>query len=130
MIGPVLNALVNCDIVPNLAPPPEPRLFPKGLHTDWIKPGRAVWKYLDGGDENTLETMKEFSRLAGELGFEYNNLVEGFWQRWSEGELRELVDYSRQHNVGIWLWKHSRDIRDRRPARRSSRTCKTSGPWA
>ena len=84
---------------------------------------------MDGGDENTLETMKEFSRLAGELGFEYN-LVEGFWQRWSEGELRELVDYSRQHNVGIWLWKHSRDIRDRRPARRSSRTCKTSGPWA
>src|SRR5438034_887500 len=82
MIGPDLNALVNCDIVPNLSPPPEPRLFPKGLHTDWIKPGRAVWKYLDGGGENTLETMKEFSRLAGELGFEYN-LVEGFWQRWS-----------------------------------------------
>ena len=111
MIGPDLNALVNCDIVHNLAPAPDQRFFPKGLHTDWIKPGRAVWKYLDGGGENTLETMKEFSRLAGELGFEYN-LVEGFWQRWSERELRELVDYSRERNVGIWLWKHSRDIRD------------------
>ncbi len=40
------------------------------------------------------------------------DLVEGFWQRWSEGELRELIDYSRQRNVGIWLWKHSREIRD------------------
>src|SRR5439155_239431 len=47
----------------------------------------------------------------GELGFEYN-LVEGFWQRWNESELRELIDYSRARNVGIWLWKHSRDIRD------------------
>jgi len=111
MIGPDLNTLVNCDIVSNLAPPPDPRFFPQGLHTDWIKPGRAVWKYLDGGGENTLETMKQFSRLAGELGFEYN-LVEGFWQRWNESELRELIDYSRARNVGIWLWKHSRDIRD------------------
>jgi len=111
MIGSDLNTLVNCDIVSDLSPPPDPRYFPQGLHTDWIKPGRAVWKYLDGGGENTLETMKEFSRLAAELGFEYN-LVEGFWQRWSEGELRELIEYSRARHVGVWLWKHSKDIRD------------------
>ena len=43
MIGADLNALVNCDIVHNVAAPPDPKLFPKGLHTDWIKPGRAVW---------------------------------------------------------------------------------------
>src|SRR5216117_3514974 len=111
IIGADLNTLVNCDIVADLSPPPDRRFFPHGLHTDWIKPGRAVWKYLDGGGENTLETMKQFSRMAGELGFEYN-LVEGFWQRWNESELRELIDYSRARNVGIWLWKHSRDIRD------------------
>jgi len=117
MTGPDLNTLVNCDIVSNLSPPPDPQFFPQGLETPWIKPGRAVWKYLDGGGENTLDTMKEFSRLAGELGFEYN-LVEGFWQRWPESELRDLIDYSRQHHVGIWLWKHSRDIRD--PAAREA----------
>jgi alpha-glucosidase len=111
MLGADLNALVNCDMVHNLSPAPDSRLFPQGLHTDWLKPGRAVWKYLDGGGPNTLETMKEFSRLAAELGFEYN-LVEGFWQRWNESELRELIEYSRQRNVGIWLWKHSRDIRE------------------
>jgi alpha-glucosidase len=117
MIGSDLNALVNCDIVHNVSPPPNSELFPKGFSTEWVRPGRAVWKYLDGGGDGTLEVMKEFSRLAGELGFEYN-LLEGFWQRWPESDLRELVEYSRQRNVGIWLWKHSRDIRD--PAARQA----------
>ncbi len=85
MIGPDLNALVNCDVVANLCPPPDEILFPKGIDTDWIKPGRAVWQYLDGR-ENTLEEMKNFCRMAGELGFEYN-VIEGFWQRWSDAEV-------------------------------------------
>jgi len=111
LIGPDLDTLVNCDIVHDLAPPPDPTLFPEGMNTAWIKPGRAVWKYLDGGGANTLDTMKEFSRLAGELGFEYN-LVEGFWRQWDETELRELIEYSRGHGVGIWLWQHSKEIHD------------------
>jgi alpha-glucosidase len=109
MVGRDLNALVNCDIVPSLCPPPDPRLFPEGIQSPWIKPGRAVWKYLDGG-QNTFEEMKTFSRLAGELGFEYH-VIEGFWSRWSEGQIRELVDYSRQRGVGLWFWKHSRELR-------------------
>src|SRR5438552_5662840 len=109
MIGPDLNTLVNCDIVGSVSPPPDKTIFPQGLHTDWVKPGRAVWRYLDGG-ENTFEGMKEFSRLAGQLGFEYN-VVEGLWQRWPESQMRELADYSRQQNVGLWFWKHSKDHR-------------------
>jgi alpha-glucosidase len=109
MVGADLNALVNSDIVPNLCPPPDPKLFPEGLRTDWIKPGRAVWKYLDGG-ANTFDNMKEFSRLAGELGFEYH-VIEGFWSRWSDTQIKELVDYSRQRGVGLWLWRHSRELR-------------------
>src|SRR2546423_15434854 len=87
MIGSDLNTLVDCDIVSDLAPPPDARYFPQGLHTDWIKPGRAVWKYLDGGGGNTLGTMKEFSRLAAGRGFEYTP-EEGCWQRRREGEQR------------------------------------------
>src|SRR5262249_52301148 len=71
MIGGDLNVLVNCDIIHNVSPPPDKNLFPQGMNTAWVKPGRAVWKYLDGG-ENTLDEMKNFSRLAGQLGFEYN----------------------------------------------------------
>jgi len=109
MFGQHLNTLVNCDIISNLSLPPDKTMFPQGLSTDWIKPGRAVWRYLDGG-ENTFEGIKEFSRLAGQLGFEYN-VVEGIWQRWTEAQVRELVDYSNQQNVKLWFWKHSRTLR-------------------
>jgi alpha-glucosidase len=125
MAGPDLNTLVNCDIISNVSPPPDKKLFPAGLNTEWIKPGRAVWKYLDGG-ENTLESMKEFSRLAGQLGFEYN-VVEGFWQRWTEAEMRELIDYSRQQKVGIWVWKHSRTLRTSDERRKFFQLCNDLG---
>jgi len=109
MIGADLNTLVNCDVVHNLCPPPDPNLFPQGINTEWLKPGRTVWRYLDGGG-NSLENMKEFSRLAGQLGFEYH-VVEGFWSRWSDQQIKELVDYSRQQGVGLWFWRHSRELR-------------------
>ena len=108
MIGTDLNSLVNCDVINNVSETPDKDLFPEGFATPWLRPGRAVWKYLDGG-ENTLEEMKNFSRLAGELGFEHN-VVEGFWRRWTEDQMRELVDYSKQFNVGIWFWAHSKDL--------------------
>jgi alpha-glucosidase len=70
--------------------------------------------------------MKEFSRLAGQLGFEYN-LVEGFWQKWPETQLKELVDFSRQHKVGIWLWKHSRALRTAEDRRKFFKVCNDAG---
>ena len=125
MIGADLNSLVNSDIVEALSPPPDRKLFPLGPKTEWIKPGRAVWKYLDGG-QNTLDGMKEFSRLAGELGFEYN-IVEGFWQRWPESQMRELVDYASHYKVGIWFWKHSRDLRTADARRQFFELCNRVG---
>ncbi len=104
-----LNTLVNCDAVHNLCPPADPKLFPNGMKTDWVKAGRAVWKYLDRG-ANTFDEMKAFSRMAGELGFEYH-VIEGFWSRWPDEQLKELADYSRQRGVGLILWKHSRQLR-------------------
>lgn len=125
MIGADLNELVNCDIVHNVAAAPDPKYFPQGLRTDWIKPGRAVWSYLDGGN-NTLEGMKEFSRLAAELGFEYN-LLEGFWAKWPEGQLKELVDYSRRLGVGIVLWRSRAALGDERRIREMFEMCRRVG---
>ncbi len=104
-----LNTLVNSTLVPNLCPPPDPRYFPQGLGTPWIKPGRAVWRYLDGGDRS-LEGMKAFSRWAGQLGFEYH-VIEGFWSQWSDAQIVELVAYSRQQGVGLWFWRHTNQVR-------------------
>jgi alpha-glucosidase len=109
IIGSDLNAMVNSDIVHNLCPPPDKTLFPQGIHTDWIVPGRAVWKYLDGGGNGTVEVMKKFTDDAAQLGFEHN-IIEGFWSRWGGDTLRQLVDYSRSKKVGIWLWTHSKSL--------------------
>ena len=108
MIGADLNTLVNSDILPDLCPPPDPKIFPQGLKTDWIKPGRAVWKYLDGGG-SSLEGTKEFLRQAGELGFEYD-VIEGYWSRWSDAEIKDLVAYSKERGVRLIFWKHSRSL--------------------
>ncbi len=125
MIGADLNALVNCDIVHNVAPPPDPKFFPNGLKTDWIKPGRSLWSYLDGGN-NTLEGMKEFSKLAGELGFEYN-LLEGFWAKWPESQLKELVDYSRERGVKIIIWRSRSALGDEQRIRELFEMCRRTG---
>ena len=111
IIGSDLNQLVNNDIVHNLCPPPDKKLFPEGLQTAWLQPGRAVWKYLDGGGEGSFEVMKKFTDDAAALGFEHN-ILEGFWARWGGDTLRQLIDYSRQKKVGIWLWKHSKSLRN------------------
>ena len=109
MVGKDLNTLVNSTIVPNLSPPPEPKYFPAGIKTEWIKPGRAVWRYVDGGD-GSFEGLKEFSRMAGELGFEHH-VIEGVWSRWTMEERKEMVEYSKQRGVGVWFWKHSNQLR-------------------
>jgi alpha-glucosidase len=108
MVGRDLNTLVNSTILPNLCPPPDPRLFPEGIYTSWIKPGRAVWRYLDGGPGG-VDGVKAFSRLAFWLGFEHQ-VVEGFWSQWTPAERREVADFSRQQNVELFFWKHRNQL--------------------
>jgi alpha-glucosidase len=109
MIGRDLNALATSTILPNLCPPPDPALFPDGIKTSWVKPGRAVWRYVDGGPTG-VAGMKEFSRMAGQLGFEHH-VIEGIWRTWTIEERREVVDYSRQQGVGVWFWQHTNQLR-------------------
>ena len=125
MIGADLNALVNCDIVHNVAAPPDPKLFPGGIKTAWVKPGRSLWSYLDGGN-NTLEGMKQWARLASELGFEYN-VLENFWSRWPESQVKELADYSRERGVGIIVWKHSNELRTPEKRKEFFEICRRTG---
>lgn len=109
MVGRDLNVLANSTILPNLCPPPDPKLFPEGIKTGWIKPGRAVWRYVDGGDES-FEGLKKFSLLAGKLGFEHH-VIEGVWSKWTVEQRKEMVEYSRAQGVGVWFWKHSKELR-------------------
>lgn len=109
-VGADLNTLVNCDIVHNVSPKPDAALFPQGLATPWLQPGRSVWSWLADNGGVTFENMKRFSRWAGQLGFEYNLVDEG-WTHWNDGGkdpwdlMQELVAYSAAQNVKVWVWK-------------------------
>ena len=104
-----LDTLVNSDILPSLCPPADARLFPQGMKTPWVEPGLAVWRYVDGGDDS-FEGLKSFSELGARLGAKYH-VVEGVWRRWSEAQVREIVEYSRGLGVRLLFWKHSRQLR-------------------
>jgi len=109
-VGPDLNTLVNCDIVHNVSPKPDPQLFPQGMATEWVKPGKSVWSWLAGNGGVTFDNMKRFSQWAGQLGIQYNLVDEG-WSRWNDGGkdpwalLQELVTYSDAQKVKVWVWK-------------------------
>lgn len=109
MAGRDLHTLVTSTILANLSPPPDPALFPEGLGTSWVRPGRAVWRYLDGGPTG-VEGMKTLSEHAAALGFEYH-VLEGFWSKWSMEERRDVVAHARERGVGLWFWRHSNQLR-------------------
>ena len=137
MAVPDLDSLVNCEAVACLATPPDPKLFPAGIHTDWVKSGRCVWSWLGGGGVS-VGTMREYARLAAELGYEYNLVDEG-WGHWREpgrdkwDMIAEVVRYSDRHGVGTWVWKASGNrrgipgIRERAPRREFFAKCRELG---
>lgn len=110
-----LNALVNNDLVPALCPPPDKTLFPAGLQTDWIKPGRCLWQWWAYDDPGThWSRQKWFVDKAAELNCQYYLVDEGWEhtrQEWAgEGKdvwarLKELCDYAAGKGVGIWVWR-------------------------
>jgi alpha-glucosidase len=115
LVGRDLNTLVNSDILPNLCPPADKELFPKGMDTEWVQPGLSVWDYVDRGyaprgDRSQFEHMKNFSRMAGEIGAKYH-ILEGFAYGWSDDEISEFVDYSKEQGVRALFWRHSRQLR-------------------
>lgn len=125
LASPDLNGLVNNDVITNLAPPPDPALFPQGPLTPWVKPGRAVWRYLDGG-ANTYDGLKTFTELGAKLGFEHH-VVEGTWRQWTGAQLKQFVEHAKERNVGIWLWKHSRDLLTPEARKEFWNLCKVNG---
>ncbi len=109
MLADDLNELTNSDLINNLNPAPDAKLF---ADTTYIKPGRTVWSWetLGLGDASTQE---RFIDLAAEMGFEYSTIDDG-WKDWDEPweTVRRLCEHAVQKNVGVWLWVHSNDIRD------------------
>lgn len=125
-ISPDLNGLVNNDILHNLSPKADRKLFPKGIHTEWLKGGKVAWSWMCAGGPKgvNLTTQKEFVDYAHTMGYEFILVDEG-WRHWDEtGQygcdvkkcatdhgntawdvMAELVGYARERGVGVWVWK-------------------------
>ena len=88
--------------------------------TSWIKPGKVAWEWwndwgLEGVDFKVginNDTYKYYIDFASRYGIEYVILDEG-WSVKGEADLmkvvpeidiKELVDYAAERNVGIILW--------------------------
>ena len=109
IVGRDLNTLVNSDAVHNLCPPPDKALFPRAFETAVAETGRAVWRYLDGG-ENSVAGIKEFSRLAGEPRVRAPGrrgpVAEVVDDRVARG--RRMLESARRGRLGLAASQHAR----------------------
>jgi alpha-glucosidase len=120
-----LNGLINSDVIPALGDAPDPRLFPQGMNTPWIRGGKApcTWMVF-GNDGAQWDRQKWFVDLSAATGCEFL-LVDAGWrtERWGWlknggdlwGRAAELCRYAAERNVGIVLWHAYPDGRDDSP---------------
>ena len=118
-----LTDLVNTTLVENLNPPASAQL----TKTDWIKPGRSAWQWLASGDPKEPE-QQEWIDWTSQLKFEYYLIDEG-WEKWPNSwqEIASDVAYAKARNVKIWIWIHSRTVRDPKARREYFRKAAESG---
>ena len=107
-----LNELVNNKIIELLNPKPDTKLF---KDQQYIQPGRSVWSWITRND-HYLEPAEEikFIDAASELHFQYTLIDDGWENKWPNKwqQLQELCIYAKKKRVGIWVWKHSKDLLD------------------
>jgi hypothetical protein len=105
-----LNDLVNADLIPDLNPAPDSA----ATHTDWIKPGRAVWSYFRHDNVTTVDLEKYYIDNAAALGFEYSIIDAGWDSSWPNplDSLRALVAYAQQRHIRLFVWKSYASLKD------------------
>jgi len=114
--------LLNNDMVQKLS---EPN---KIQNTTWIKPGKVAWDWWNDWNISHVDfragintpTYKYYIDFAAANNIEYVVLDEGWSDDWDLNklspaiDLKELLDYAKQKNVGLILWSTwyalSRDI--------------------
>lgn len=103
-----LSALVNTTLVQNLNPPADAKL----AAADWIRPGRSTWQWMAVGAPR-FEDQKQWMDWTHQLGYEYY-LVDDGWAAWKDPwqNLTEISAYAKSQNVKLWLWVHSKEVKD------------------
>ncbi|MEN5377841.1 glycoside hydrolase family 97 protein [Sphingobacterium kitahiroshimense] len=110
-----LNGLVNNDMVSNVADKPDPKLFPKGMETEWIHPSRSIFTWLrEGGEERlSVETHKKYIDDSPALNIK-SLVIDDGWEKWGSEKgstknkwqlLQEVTDYATAKGIDIWVWR-------------------------
>lgn len=107
MCASSLDQLVNNTMITDLAPEPDTNLY---KDISYIKPGKSVWRWWSHGT-GTPEEEKQYIDHAAKLNFSYTTIDEG-WEKWSRPweAITALAAYAEAKQVGIFLWKHSKDL--------------------
>lgn len=107
-----LNQLVNTNLFTNLNPQANKQLF---SDMSWIKPGRSLWSWWSciDGKFMTETGEKMVIDMAQKMGYEYSTLDEG-WEKWPNKwqQLKMMSKYAEQKGVGLFVWKHWKEIND------------------
>lgn len=118
MMGDRVGDMIASHLIGNLNPAPAGDF-------SWVKPGKAAWDWWSGpleGVKPSMSTYRRFIDFAAASGFPYY-LIDAGWSwgagpccealptndvtRAAEGiDMRELVRYAADKNVGLILWVH------------------------
>ncbi len=99
-----LNDLVTSNLLENLNP--------ESIVKDpsFIRPGVCAWSWMSEHDSaSDPKRMRDYVDFAQEMGWPYS-LVDGGWP--GHVDIPELVRYAAPKGVKIWIWEHSRELRD------------------
>lgn len=104
-----LNGLVNSHLVARLCPEFDTTLFGE---TNYIRPGRSVWRWWSQGTGTPAEERGMVGHAA-RLGFEYTTIDDG-WEKWPQAwkALKDICDFAKPQDVGVFVWKHIDDVRN------------------
>jgi alpha-glucosidase len=120
MLGDKLGSMIESNLIGNLNPDPS-------FDTSWIKPGKTAWDwwsgpYLPPPDKGgtDMPTIKKYIDFAGQSGFEYMLIDEGWCLNSGVGgsapdnadvtktkadiDMPALVAYAAKKKVRLWLW--------------------------
>ncbi len=103
-----LNSLVNTTLVQSLNPAPDASL----AGANWIKPGRSAWQWMAVGSPRQ-DDQQQWVDWTNQLGFEYY-LIDDGWVRWNDPwkSLQSITAYAKTENVKLWVWVHSKELKD------------------
>ncbi|PQJ79819.1 glycoside hydrolase family 97 protein [Polaribacter porphyrae] len=107
LISETLNDLVNNTMVASLNPKPNKNLF---KNSSWIKPGVSVWRWW-ARDTGNYEEERQMIDDAVSLNTAYT-MVDSGWENWDNkwAKVKDLCKYATKNNIGVFLWKHSKEI--------------------